>query len=328
MPKACVYDPTTKIFRTIPMDDVESALRDPSIVMWVDFDGTPPTTAGPILLDTFHFHPLAVDDALVETHVPKIDDWGSHLYLVLNPIKLDQSDPVKLITMELDVFLTGNCMVTYHDEELGFLSKVWEYHHNMPRVNPTAPGHLLYRLVDEMVSENLRLLEDLDDALDEIESEVLLKSKPDTLEDIFAMKRVVVGIRRVFMPEREVMNKLSREDYTVMRASEKIFFRDIYDHMVRMVDLNEGLRDLVTGALETHLSVTNNRMNEVMKTLTIITTLFMPITFITGFFGMNFFSPPDTLHDWTKPFIFLATLLIFFCLPVAMVWFMRKRSWI
>jgi len=328
MPKACLYDPNDRLFHEIPIDEVENLLQDPSAILWVDFDGDPPTTASPMLLDTFHFHPLAVDDALVETHIPKVDDWGSHLYLVLNPIKLDPSDPLTLLTMELDVFLTGNCMVTYHDEELGFVKKVWENHKNMPRVNPTTPGHLLYRVVDEMVTDNLRMLENLDDALDEIESEVLLKSRSDPLEDIFSMKRVVVGIRRVLMPERDVMNKLSREDYAVLHPSEKMFFRDVYDHIARMVDLNEGLRDLVTGALETHLSVINNRMNEVMKTLTIITTLFMPITFITGFFGMNFFSAPNTLQRWTHPLSFAIIMITIVVMPISMVWYMRKRTWI
>lgn len=106
-----------------------------------------------------------------------------------------------------------------------------------------------------------------------------------------------------------------------------MFFRDVYDHIVRMVDLNEGLRDLVTGALETHLSVINNRMNEVMKTLTIITTLFMPITFITGFFGMNFFGPPETLNEWTRPTSFSLIMLVLLLLPIGMVWYMRRRKW-
>lgn len=328
MPKACLFDPETKTFSALPMDDVGNALRDPKNILWVDFCGDPPATASPILLDTFKFHPLAVDDALVETHIPKVDDWGDHLYLVLNPIQLDPADPYELLTQELDVFLAGNCLVTFHDEKLGFLEKVWTNLEGVPRRQPATPGHLLYRLVDEMVNETINLLEILDDQLDEIEGEVLMRSQPDTLENIFSMKRVVIGIRRVLVPEREAINKLSRDAYAVIPKEEKIFFRDIYDHMVRMVDLNEGLRDLVTGALETHLSVTNNRMNEIMKTLTIITTLFLPITFITGFFGMNFFNPPDGLAIWTRPFVFGLTMFAFVLLPVGMVAYMRKRNWI
>lgn len=322
------YDPHSRLFHSFPISELPEKLKDPIAVLWVDFVGELPEAASPILLDTFHFHPLAVDDALVETHIPKLDDWGNYLYLVFNPMEMPTSNSMELITRELDVFITSNCLVTFHDDELPFLERTWQAHLNIPRVNATAPGHLLYRVVDEMVNDTFNLLEELDDRLDEIEEEVLLKSKPDTLEDIFTMKRVVIGIRRVLVPEREILNKLSREDYAAIRNVEKLFFRDIYDHMLRMVDLNEGLRDLVTGALEAHLSVTNNRMNSVMKILTIITTLFMPITFITGFFGMNFFAPPETLGIWTNENVFQITLVILLISPVGMLWYMHRQRWL
>lgn len=325
--RACRYDPATRLFNQFPTDEIPQQLLDPDAVLWVDFCQEPPEFASPILLETFHFHPLAVDDALVETHIPKLDDWGDYLYLVFNPMELDSNSPMELITRELDVFITPNCLVTFHDDALPFLERTWEAHLQIPRVNATAPGHLLYRVVDEMVNDTFTLLEDLDDRLDEIEEEVLLKSKPNTLEGIFTMKRVVIGIRRVLVPEREVLNKLSREDFGALRSVEKLFFRDIYDHMLRMVDLNEGLRDLITGAMETHLSVTNNRMNQVMKILTIITTLFMPISFITGFFGMNFFGASGSLDNWTNSTIFQAAMAILMLTPLSMLWYMRQHRW-
>src|SRR5436190_22366984 len=112
-------------------------------------------------------------------------------------------------------------------------------------------------------------------------------------------------MRRILLPQREVLNKLARDDYQVIDPKDRVFFRDIYDHLVRLHDLNESLRDLVGGVLETYLSVVNNRMNDIMKTLTIITTLFMPITFITGFFGMNFFEPVAGLTGWTTRQVFI-----------------------
>ena len=130
------------------------------------------------------------------------------------------------------------------------------------------------------------------------------------------------------MPQREVLNKLARDDYQVIDARDRIFFRDIYDHLVRLHDLNESLRDLIGGVQDTYLSVINNRMNEIMKTLTIITTLFMPITFITGFFGMNFFEPVASLFGWTDWQAFLITLGILAALPVVMIFWMRRRTWV
>jgi magnesium transporter len=148
------------------------------------------------------------------------------------------------------------------------------------------------------------------------------------LERLFALKRVLLAMRRNILPQREVLNKLARDDYKVIDPKDRVFFRDIYDHLVRLHDLNENLRDLVGGALDTYLSVINNRMNEIMKTLTIITVLFMPLTFLTGYFGMNFFGPHGNLDAWTTSPVFYITLLTILLLPAVMYLWMRGRTWI
>ena len=135
-------------------------------------------------------------------------------------------------------------------------------------------------------------------------------------------------MRRILLPQREVLNKLARDDYRVIDPRDRIFFRDIYDHLVRLHDLNESLRDLVGGALDTYLSVVNNRMNDIMKTLTIITTLFMPLAFVTGFFGMNFFEPLGLMKNWTTSPVFYSMLAVTILLPTAMYLWMRRRTWV
>jgi len=139
---------------------------------------------------------------------------------------------------------------------------------------------------------------------------------------------VLLSMRRFLLPQREVLNKLARDDYKVIDPKDRVFFRDIYDHLVRLHDLNESLRDLVGGAMDTYLSVINNRLNDVMKTLTLITTLFMPISFITGFFGMNFFEPVAGLVGWTSRQTFTVTLGIMLGLPIIMYSWMRRRTWV
>ena len=171
-------------------------------------------------------------------------------------------------------------------------------------------------------------VEKIDGAIDQIEDQIFDRPSPRTLERLFGLKRVLVSMRRILLPQREVLNKLARDDYQVIDPKDRVFFRDIYDHLVRLHDLNESLRDLVGGALDTYLSVINNRMNEVMKTLTIITTLFMPLTFVTGFFGMNFFEPHGTLNSWTSNPIFDVVLAINVLLPIGMYIWMRRRTWI
>jgi magnesium transporter len=172
------------------------------------------------------------------------------------------------------------------------------------------------------------VVEKIDDEIDLLEDQIFDRPQPKTLERLFALKRILLAMRRILLPQREVLNKMARDDYKVIDKKDRIFFRDIYDHLVRLHDLNESLRDLVSGALDTYLSVVNNRLNDVMKTLTLITTLFMPISFITGFFGMNFFEPVAGLVGWTSRQMFEATLLIMLGLPVLMYIWMRRRTWV
>ena len=134
-------------------------------------------------------------------------------------------------------------------------------------------------------------------------------------------------LRRIIAPQREAINKLARGDYAVIENSERVFFRDVYDHVVRLYDIAEGMRDLVSGALETYLSVVNNRMNDVMKTLTMITTLFLPVSFLVGFFGTNFFQPVAHLEAWTSLPAFVVMLALMALVPVLMYVWMRRRAW-
>jgi magnesium transporter len=140
-------------------------------------------------------------------------------------------------------------------------------------------------------------------------------------------KRNVLQIRRVLAPQREVVNKLARDPYLVVGEKDQVYFRDVYDHMVRLTNDSDSVRDLLTGNMELYLSVVNNRMNDIMKTLTIITTLFMPLTFITGFFGMNFFQAVLPSRFWTGPVILVLTLVIMVLLPLVMFYWMRRRAW-
>ena len=157
---------------------------------------------------------------------------------------------------------------------------------------------------------------------------MLGKPPADIVQRIFTLKRATLHLRRVLSPLREVLNKLARDDYDVIDAKDRVYFRDVYDHLVRLHDISESLRDLVGGVLDTYLSVINNRMNEIMKTLTLITTLFMPIAFVTGFFGMNFFQPiADQLLPWTSNFSFIVVLLIILGTPLGMFLWMRRRKW-
>jgi magnesium transporter len=296
-------------------------------LLWIDLVSEPPDACRPILRETFGFHPLAVEDALEEAHVPKVDDWGQYVYLVLHAVAFDPQGNEPLNTLELDVFLGKNYLVTYQSRPIAAVERVWTACQRDARHLQRGVGRLLYELADELVADYMPTVEAMDEAIDGIEDEIFGQPTPTLLARIFALKRALLHLRRIIAPQREVLNKLARGDYGVIDEGNRVFFRDVYDHFVRLYDITEGLRDLVGGALDTYLSVVSNRMNEVMKTLTVITTLFMPVSFLVGFFGTNFFQPVAPLTAWTDWPAFVLMLLAMVVVPAGMFLWMRKRAW-
>jgi magnesium transporter len=328
MIRSLYYVPGEPIQKDLPPEKFPELIQNQQSVLWVDFVSEPPETSLPIL-EEFRFHPLAIDDALQETHVPRLDDWGDYVYIVFNYMDIKKDgDGWESHVDELDIFLGSNYIVTHHDERLQAIEETWVSCDRDPRTLQEGADHLLYKIADYLITEYMPIVEKIDDAIDQIEDQVFDRPSPRTLEQLFALKRVLLAMRRIVLPQREVMNKLARDDFQVVDPKDRIFFRDLYDHLVRLHDLNESLRDLVGGVLDTYLSVINNRMNEIMKTLTIITVLFMPLTFLTGYFGMNFFEPLGNLKPWTTDPVFYLTLAVIFILPIFMfIWF-RRRTWI
>jgi len=311
----------------LSQEEISLALQELKGVLWVDFEANPAEADEELLTSIFGFHPLAVDDALQETHVPKVDDWATYLYIVLSAVEVEKDGDSVLNVLELDVFLGQNYIVTHHDQLIAAVQRVWDACQRDDRHLQRGVDHLLYRLVDEVVAQYMPVVEEIDEEIDRIEDEIFDSPGPDILARIFSVKRDVLQMRRIIGPQREVLNRLARDDYEVIDARARVYFRDVYDHLVRMHDLTESLRDLIGGALDTYLSVINNRMNDIMKTLTVITTLFMPISFVASFFGMNFFYPIAQTDRWTSLPAFIVTLAIMLFLPSMMFAWIRRRGW-
>lgn len=327
MIRSLCYSQSSGLNAQMKPDDIAGALKDSNELIWMDFQGTPPDEDEPILRQIFGFHPLAIDDALQENHVPKIDDWEQYLYVVLHAVVLDRTDDVHIDTIELDVFLGPNYIVTHHDEPISALDKEWANLQKDERHLKQGPDHLFYRLADQLIAGYMQVVEELDDEIEAIEDNIFDNPTPQTLESTFNLKRSVARLRRILSPLREVFNKLARDNYAMIDARDRVYFRDIYDHLVRMYDITESMRDLIGGVLDTYLSVINNRMNDIMKTLTTITTLFMPISFIASFFGMNYFQPVADLTRWTDRPSFYLMLSIVILMPLGMSLWMRRRHW-
>jgi len=310
-------------------DQLDTVLADPQNVIWLDLALSQEQVdeACAFLGRHFHFHPLALEDALVEVHLSRVDDWHDYLYLAFHALRLEE---VRVHQVELDLFLGPNYLVTIHFEACPQLEKHWE------QVRKSSnPGHLatadraLYHLFDKLTTESMAVVDHLDEVMDDLEREVYTRPQRSQLARLFRLRRTVLQLRRIFGSQREMMNRLARDSFTVISPEDRVYFRDIYDHLIRMHELTDGLRDMASGALESHISVTSYRMNEVMRTLTVVTVLFMPITFLTGFFGMNFFGELFNIHNPIHPlWLFVFTLLVMATLPPLMLVWMARRGWL
>lgn len=314
----------------IRTDEFPALIGNSNVTLWVDLTpvGMEEREIERMLLDTFHFHPLAVDDALRETHVPRVDDWQDSLYVILHAVRFE-STTRRIHTPELDVFLTRNVLVTYHVEDLHAVETVLAAVRRDPQRMIEGPDNLLYQLCDQVVSEYMPLAEQLDQWIDEVENEIFTKPSSEVLTRIMRQKRRLIRMRRSLSALREVLNKLARDTYSVIDPADRIYFRDVYDHTVRLYDIVESMRDLVGGTLDTYLSVSSNRINEVMKTLTITSVMFLPISFISSFFGMNFFANEFAIHPAISThWIFWLCILLTVSIPPTMFVWMKFRRWI
>ncbi|MCJ7823739.1 MAG: magnesium/cobalt transporter CorA [Anaerolineales bacterium] len=316
-----------EIRRDLSVDEIAAAVQDSEGLLWVDLQQEQVDQCRPLLLETFGFHPLAVEDALEERHVPKVDAWEGYIYLVLHAIQSSPEADDPIATLELDSFVGHNYLVTYSSKMIAAIERVWDFCQRDERGLARGVERLLYQISDDLVADTMPVIESIDDIIDMIEDEIFDNPGPHLLESIFTYKRALLHLRRILTPQREVINKLARGDFTILNPDSRIFFRDVYDHLVRLYDITEGLRDLVGGALDTYLSVVSNRMNEVMKTLTVITTLYMPLAFLTGFFGTNFFQPTFPLPAWTGETAFYLVLASMAVIPAGMYLWMRRRAW-
>ena len=316
-----------EIETNIPVAAYATKFQETEGLLWVDISAESKEVSAAILHETFRFHPLAVADVLEEIHVPKVDDWGAYLYIVVRAIGPEDQFDHPVATEEVDIFLGRNYLVTYHQQPVAALERIWKREQNGHRTQPKAAYHLLYHLLDEVVTDYILLTENMEEAIDDLEDQLFDNPEPIVLEQIFSLKRALLHLRRVIAPQREMVHKLARADYKIIAADAKMFFLDIHDHYLRLYDILESLRELTASALEIYLSVVNNRMNNVMKILTIITTLFMPISFLTGFFGMNFFQAVEIMDAWTGSVAFQLVLLAVILFPIGMLFWIRKQGW-
>jgi magnesium transporter len=291
-----------KISRDASPESLARALRDPDAVFWLDM--LKPTEEELAYLDdVFGFHPLAIEDTIGYSQRPKIESYQhtgeacttGYFYMVFHGPDL-QSFREKVRTKELDLFVSERFLVTIHDERMKSVEEVLQRAEMDPRLLLNRGiDVILYNILDHMVDHYEPILDYLQEALDDLEERALLKPHPDVLTEISVKKRELLNLRRIVAPQREVVAQLTRGDVPFIREGTRVFMRDVQDHLIRIVEMVELYRDLIMGARDIYLSSISNKLNEIMKTLTMMTVIAIPLTVITGFFGMNF--QQGVFHD-------------------------------
>ena len=306
-------------------DAVDPGLLKPDsgVSVWVDMDAPTPDDTR-ILTDIFHFHELAVEDAVAEIHHPKVESYGTYLYLILHGIDFRAREHA-FATQDVDFFLGENYLVTVHAGISRSVGRVNEMCVRNDRVLGEGPAALLHRIVDTMVDNYRPEVDKLGDRLDRIEKEVFDRPNPQLVRRILDFKRDISSLRRVVLPQRDVVGRLARREFPLISEQLSYRFRDVHDHLVRLSDEAMFFQDRITSLLDAYLSNVSNQLNGIMKVLTIIATLFMPLTVLTGMYGMNVPLPHLPGGEVAQ---FWWILLMMLTLSGGMLAYFRAKRWL
>lgn len=324
MIRSAYFEPNQPVQFLISVEAIKPKMDSKTGFLWVSLESATEDEVYLILRDTFKFHPLSIEDCLsLGYQVAKVDDFISYLFIIAHAIK-PAEDLHELETLELNLFLGKNFLVTCSTEEsMSPVEKVWERVHKDFRLSNFGTDFLCHAILDALVDEYMPLIDQMDNEVEILEDSVLEKPTPATLERLLMLKHSIMELRRVISPQREMINRLTRDEFELIDPQSRFYFRDIYDHLVRIQDLSDTIRDIVSGAMDIYLNSTSLRLNEVMKALTIVSTIFLPLSFIAGIFGMNFIQIPMAAN----PFGFYICCASMVVIGLAMLIYFRWRKW-
>ena len=301
-------------------EEIPALLQRKDRIVWVDL-ASPTKDESAILSTVFKFHPLAIEDCEGRRHHPKIDDYRDYLFVLTHGVH-PESTAREFRTRQLCLFVGPNYLVSYHKEKSRSVEHTLESARRNQRVIAEGPDSLLYNTLDFQVDQYLPVLENFEKKIDEVEDRIFNSPTSEILTEVLDFKRALMRLRRISGHQREILTRLVRREFPMIGEKSVINLRDVHDHLVRVTDLADTYRELVAGALEAHLSIVGNRTNEIMRALTVIATLFIPLTFIAGVYGMNFEHMPEV--KWRYGYLFAWGLMI--AVGAGMYFFFRRRG--
>lgn len=311
--------------REASVEELPRLLAEQGRIVWVDLQ-SPNAEEAAVLLRVFRFHPVAVEDALEDVVQPKVDDYQTYLYIVLHGLLNDSLGEHGEVEMhEVDFFLGKAFLVTHHEQSSQSVERTWERVKRQPDFFLGGADFIFAAIVERMIDRYMPLIETFDERVDSLEDEVFGgRADQATLQTIFGYKRSSLMLRRTIHPQREVIRNLSAGQYPIISKEAQILLRDVYDHLFTIAELIESYRDLLAGTLDAHISVASNKLNVVMKRLTVITTILMIVSLFAGIYGMNFDHIPFSKPWWG----FYAMMGFMLASAAATIGVMRLTKWI
>jgi len=308
---------------TSDLAEITAAITN-GVSIWVDLEKHE-SVCDQFLADVMRLHPLTIEDIWSPVQSPKIEDYDNYLYIILHGVVGGTKD--KLETVELDVVM-GKTFVITHDPRDIVTSDLKQEIDRSPRLLVKGPAWLAHAALDHAVDRYMPIVDKLDVQIEQLQDDVLDKAGTKrgsrVMTRILEFKRLLQSLRRTGIHQREALLRLSRGEFDEIPADALPFYRDIYDHFTRINDITDSYRDLVTSALDAYLSVQSNRMNEIMKTLTLMSTVMLPLTFIAGVYGMNFTNMPEAHWSYGYPF----ALALMAATAVSILWWFKHRGWL
>ena len=296
--------------------------RDKPTVTWINVDGVNDAQILEKIGECFGLHPLILEDIMNTDQRPKVEDFGNYMYVVLKMLHYD-NEKSDVVTEQVSIILGSGFVISFQEREGDVFNPIRDRVRTARGlIRKMGPDYLTYALIDAIVDNYFLILERLGEKIEYIEDELVTKPTLETLREIHELKRDMIFLRKSVWPLREVVSKLEREGSKLIKETTGISLRDVYDHTVQVIDAVETFRDMLSGMLDIYLSSISNRMNEVMKVLTIIATIFIPLTLISGVYGMNFAYMPELGSPWGYPLVLLSMAII---VSLMLVYFRRKR---
>lgn len=318
------YDQENLIEREVKQIEECFKFRDTASVTWINIDGLHDVELIARLGERFKLHPLIQEDIVHTNQRPKVEEYDEHVYIVVKMLQHDKKDN-ELSVEQFSMIVGPNFVITFQERVGDVFEPIRErLRRGNTRIRNLGPDYLAYALIDAIIDNYFIVLEDLGEILEDLDEEVIDDPTEKTLAAIHQMKKNMVFLRKSIAPVREMLNVLIRDDSSLIEQQTVLYFRDAYDHIIRVNETIESYRDTLASLLDAYRSMVGNRLNEVMKVLTIIATIFIPLTFIAGIYGMNFTNMPELETSWGYPTV-LALMAI---LALGMLYFFRRRHWL